>query len=352
MNGHRLPLLLLIAAGHAANADPLAGAAMTIYEADGPRSITFDAPTMTVFSGSETHQVEIASDWGHAAENGFVKLSTGYRHDRTSFDIAADASGRATPNILSELTWQLPSAEIRIDGEWTHDSGFTVKGHLAYAQAFSGGEVQDSDYLSNDRQAEFSRSYSDPRGSTSHDLSLGVGWRIPLGERESLTPMVGMARYRGDYRMRDGRQVISAYGFGMPLGAFDGLDSSYSPRWRSGWIGIDGAFRAGDQVTINTALKQHWFSYEAEANWNLRNSFAHPVSFRHSGYGSGWEAEINSAWTIQPRHRLSFDVSARDLRLKDGRDITYLADGSSVETQLNSVLSETWSARLGYRFDY
>ena len=352
MKRRHLSLLLVLALGRAASADPLAGAAMTVYAADGARLMLIDAPTMTVFTDDGAHQQTVGADWGLAAEDGFVKISTGYRNDKTTFSIAADASGNATPNILSELSWRLPNAEIRVDGAWSHGSGFTIKGYLAYAKTFSGGEVQDSDYALDDRQAEFSRSYSDPRGSSSRDVSLGIGWRIPLSATESLTPMVGVARFDGDYRMRDGRQVVSAYGFGMPLGSFDGLDSTYAPRWRGGWIGIDGAFRAGDRVTVNGGIKQHWFNYEAEANWNLRDDFAHPVSFRHRGDSRGWEAQLGADWAVQPRHQLSFDVSARELRLKDGRDITYFADGSSAETRLNSVLSETWSARLGYRFDY
>ena len=352
MKQNRLCLLVILAVGRAASADPLAGAAMTVYEAGGARSMAIDAPSMTIFTDDGARQQSLVADWGQPAENGFVKISTGYRNDKTAFNIAADASGNSTPNILSELSWRLPNAEIRVDGGWRHASGFTVKGYLAYARSFSGGEVQDSDYLSNDRQAEFSRSYSDPRGSSSRDISLGIGWRIPLSATESLTPLVGIARFDGDYRMRDGRQVVSAYGFGMPLGSFDGLDSTYAPRWRGGWIGVDGEFRAGDRVTVNGGIKQHWFNYEAEADWNLRDGFSHPLSFRHLGDGRGWEAQLGADWAFQARHKLSFDVSARELRLKNGSDITYFADGSSAETRLNSVLSETWSARLGYRFDY
>ena len=345
--------------------DPLAGATLTVFDTSSARSIDLGkqpVPTMTVFSENGTHEVPLApietagSDaWSPAAsggDQGYFRLSSGYRHDRTSFNIASDASGKATPNIISELTWEMPNAEIRVDAGWTHASGFTLRGHLAYARTVFGGEVQDSDYRLDNQQAEFSRSYSDPEGSSARDFSLGVGWRFPLAEDHDLTPMVGFARYSGRYRMRDGEQVLSSYGFGVPLGDFAGLNSTYEPDWRSGWIGLESESRLNSRLTLRAGLKQHWFSYEAEANWNLRSDFAHPVSFRQTGHGTGWEADVGVDWTFRPRHALSFDVSGRSLRLDDGNNVFYSANGQSHAQQLNGVLNDSWAVRLGYRFEY
>jgi hypothetical protein len=359
MRRHRHALLagLLCAARALAAADPLAGATLTVFESGAARQVglgTGEAPTMTVYTDAGPREVAltaVAPAGGGRAEGGYFRLSSGYRHDKTSYNIASDASGRATPNVLSELAWEMPNAELRLDAGWTHASGFTLRGHAAYARTL-GGEVQDSDYLLDGRQAEFSRSYSDPRGSTAHDVSLGTGWRFPLGAGHDLTPMIGLARYKGSYRMRDGKQVVADYGFGMPLGGFAGLDAKYEPEWRSGWIGVESESRPNERLTVRAGLKHHWFSYEATANWNLREDFAHPVSFRHLGHGTGWEADFGADWSPWPRHSVSVGLSGRTLRLRDGRDITYFADGSSGEIQLNGVDNDSWALRLGYRFDY
>ncbi|MDR1936189.1 MAG: hypothetical protein LBS49_11540 [Candidatus Accumulibacter sp.] len=333
-------------------------ATLTVFDSGMTRTIGVEAeetPVMTVFGDTGPRQVTLAPIVpagvgagvdGARAGGGYFRLSTGYRRDQTRFDIASDASGRATPDVLSELAWKLPDAEIRLDAGWTHASGFTVRGHLAYARTLSGGRVRDSDYALDDRQGEFSRSYSDPKGSTARDFSLGVGWRFALAARHELTPMVGLARYKGKYRMRDGEQIVP------PLGDFGGLDSNYQPRWRSGWIGLESESRPNDRLSVRAGLKHHWFSYEATANWNLRGDFAHPVSYRHLGHGAGWEADIGADWSFRPGHSVSVGFSGRRLRLRDGRDITYFSDGESGEIQLNGVDNDSWALRAGYRFDY
>ena len=350
-------------------ADPLAGATLTVFETSEIRHValgTPETPTMTVYTDGGSHDMLLVpmvpptpapdrqgtwSPRGNHGVSGYLRLSSGYRHDKTRFNIASDASGKATPNIISELTWEMPNAEIRLDAGWTHASGFTLRGHLAYANTLA-GEVQDSDYALDDRRAEFSRSYSDPKGSTARDLSLGVGWRFPLSSDHDLAPMIGLAHYSGRYRMRNGEQVVSNYGFGMPLGPFDGLNSTYEPDWRSGWIGLESSSRPNRRLTVRAGLKHHWFSYEAEANWNLRTTFAQPISFRQTGHGTGWEADLGADWAFLPRHSLSLDLSSRLLRLKDGNNVFYLASGQSHAQQLNGVFNDSWALRLGYRFDY
>ncbi|MFT3848575.1 MAG: hypothetical protein QM739_07785 [Propionivibrio sp.] len=348
--------------------DPLAGATLTVYDGEGVHKIDLgkpettnipENPTMTVFAGGGSHTVALTPaapietpTTTDTPSSGYFRLTSGYRNDETSFNIASDASGNATPNIISELTWEMPNAEIRFDAGWTHASGFTLRGHLAYARTVFDGRVQDSDYALDDRQAEFSRSYSDPEGSTARDLSLGVGWRVPLAAGHVLTPMIGLARYSGHYRMRDGEQVLSNYGFGVPLGDFAGLDSTYEPEWRSGWIGLESVSRPNSRLTVRAGLKHHWFSYEADADWNLRTTFAHPVSFRQTGHGTGWEADLGADWAFLPQHSLTFDLSGRSLRLEDGNNVFFYANGQSHAQQLNGVFNDSWALRLGYRFDY
>lgn len=331
-------------------ANPLAGATMAVFEADGPREIDLAAeaaPTLTVFTADGPRDVAMTTSWPEIQGRGHLKLSSGYRHDKLRYNIPGN-----DVNIVSELTWQVPAAEIRLDGGWTHTSGFTIKGHLAYAQAISGGNVQDSDYLLNDRQGEFSRSYSKPQDSRMVDISLGAGWSLPLGRAGSLTPMFGLARYDSLYRMRDGRQAISDYGLTMPLGPFPGLNSKYNPVWSSVWQGLEAEFKPVAQFALRAAIRHHWFDYRAEADWNLRNDRAHPVSFVHEGYGRGWESELGADWRLFQAHRLTLDLSGRKFQLKDGKRTLYAASGGSIETSLNEVIAESWSARLGYRYEY
>ena len=340
-------------------ADPLAAATLAVFDDGAVRQVEFGtapAATMTVFGadGARAVALPVTPDAGDATRRddaGYLRLSTGYRRDKTRFDIASDANGEATPNVISELQWTLPSAEIRLDAGWTHSSGFALRGHLAYASALA-GMVQDSDFALDNRQAEFSRSYSDPTGSHATAYALGVGWRFPLGRDADLTPLVGMARTRALYRMRDGDQVLSNYGFAVPLGAFSGLDSRYEPDWRSGWVGVDVDVRPDPRLVVRSGVKYHWFSYAAQADWNLRSDFEHPLSFRQTGNGTGWEADIGADWALAPHHFVSLDVSLSQFRLRNGDIVFFKADGTTSTQRLNGVDNDAWALRVGYRIDY
>lgn len=345
-----LASVCLLALGVPAAADPLAGATMAVFEANGPRQMDLApaaAPTLTVFTAEGTRETAMPESWPEIQGGGHLQVSSGYRHDKLSYNIPGNGV-----NILSELSWAVPAAEIRLDGGWTHTTGLTVKGHLAYAQAFSGGRVRDSDYLLDDRQGEFSRSYSDPENSRTRDLSLGVGWRLPLGRHAALTPLLGLARYDSLYRMRDGRQAVSDYGWETPLGSIEGLNSSYNAAWSSVWQGLEAELKPTRRLALRTGIRHHWFDYRAEADWNLREDRAHPLSFRQQGRGRGWEAELGADWNLVAGHRLTFDLSRRQLELKDGKRTIFAADGGSTETSVNEVVADSWSARFGYRYEF
>lgn len=336
-------------------ADPLAGARMAVFEADGRRDVVLAAatvPTLTVFAPDGAREVDMQTSWPSVQGNGQLGISAGPRHDRAAFTIG----GHGYPNVLSELQWEVPAAEIRVDGRWIHTSGFTVKGHLAYAVAVAGGEVRDSDYARDGRQGEFSRSYANPDESRMLDIALGAGWRLPLGKAFALTPMLGLARYESQYRQRDAKQTwldddLDGINDRAPH-RFANLHSSYKPVWHSSWLGIDGEFRPAGKFALRGGVKQHWFRYRAEANWNLRSDFAHPVSFLHQGHGQGWEAELGADWGLSGGHRLSLDLGMRELRAKDGTDTTFFYNGTSGEITLRTATSDSWSARLGYRHEF
>lgn len=341
-------------------ADPFAEATLTVFEAASPRQVELappPTPTLTVFEPDGAREVAMQTSWPAIQGGGYLKLSSGHRRDNMRFTIG----GKGGPNILSELEWQAPATQIRADGVWTHASGATIKGYLAYAHTYAEGRNRDSDYALDNRQAEFSRSYADTTGSAMVDLLFGAGWHLPLGASASLTPLAGFARYESTYRSSNGRQVVSSAAnaallgiddWDETLGAFTGLHSRYRPVWSSIWLGLDGELKAGDRFTLQGGIRRHWFKYRAEADWNLRGDLAHPVSFKHKDQGTGWEAEIGAAFRLSGEHRLTFDLSKRKMKTRQGEDTTYFHDGTSGTIDLGETVLDSWSARLGYRYDY
>lgn len=352
MRGVLIAFCLLPAGVLAMEADPLAEASIAIFATDAGSDPLPAEATLTLFPDDDPTPRLLDLPQGTADSRGSITLAAGYRHEALRFNIASDLSGKKSPNILSELKWRVPMAELRLSGEWTHHSGFAIEGSFAWAHGLAGGKVRDSDYLRNNRQLEFSRSYADPDHSTAHDVSLGAGWRFPLGGRARLSALAGYALNQTDFSMRNGRQIISLPPQNMPLGKFSGLDSSYSTRWRGPWVALKGETLLGRQFTLYAGISHHWLKLKADADWNLRGDRAHPISFSHTGSGNGWSAQLGTRWQFARDHEITLDLAKRRFAIDDGRQTNYFADGNASTLRLNEVRTSSWSAAVGYRFFY
>lgn len=211
--------------------------------------------------------------------------------------------------------------------------------------------------MGNDRTLEFSR--SDSKADKGHmlDASLGIGhsFFIPAGgdpNRLSVTPMAGYAYQEQNLRMQDGRQTVSAHGFPTPLGRFDGLDSRYDTRWHGPWLGLKFRTQPLPGLRLSLWSEYHWADFHAEADWNLREDFRHPESFRHDADGEGVRAGGSIDYAITPRLSLGVRGDYRHWHTDDGKDKTYFADGAALTARLNGVRWEAFSASVGLNYRY
>lgn len=341
-------------------AAPGAAASMTVFDGAAPRELEIRLrpdSRMSVFTPAGQREVAGDAAWPSSPTRaGWLALSAGYRRDDMRFNIGLPGG----PNVLSELQWIAPAVQVRADGSWTHTSGATIRGFLAYARSYAAGQSQDSDYARSDRQAEFSRSYADTTGSEMFDALLGFGWQLPAGRWLSVTPLIGLARYDGTYRASNGRQVVSdaanaallGISWNMPLGPFPGLHSRYNPVWSSIWQGLDLEIKAGNRFSLRAGARHHWFKYKAEADWNLRGDFAHPVSFRHTGNGRGWETEIEASLALGRGHWLTLSATQRDFKTRQGKDTTFFASGYNSTIELGEAALASRALQLGYRHEF
>lgn len=341
-------------------AAPELAANMTVFDGASPRELEIRLrpdSRMTVFTPEGQRETAVDVAWpANPSREGWLALSAGYRRDDMRFNIGLPGG----PNILSELEWIAPALQIRADGSWTHASGATIRGFLAYAHTYAKGQSQDSDYALNDRQAEFSRSYADTTGSEMFDALLGFGWQLPAGRWLTVTPLVGLARYDSTYRTSNGRLVVSnaanaallGIPWNAPLGPFSGLHSRYNPVWSSIWQGIDLEIKAGKRFSLRAGARHHWFKYKAEADWNLRGDFAHPVSFHHTDHGKGWEAEIEASLALGHGHRLTLTAIQRDFKTRHGKDTTFYANGGNSTIELGEAVLASRAIQIGYRYEF
>src|SRR3989338_2741570 len=272
-------------------------------------------------------------------------LGAGYRKDHLDWSIAG-----GSVNVLSELKWEnLKIAQISAAARLNIDADWSLRGKLAYGRINSGSN-QDSDYDGNNRTLEFSRS-NNRGGGVVRDGSLCLGRTLRLlnydGENFlSVTPSAGLSINRQNLTMTQGFQTLHA------TGPFPGLDSSYDAKWQGPWVGVEALLESNSDWSLTVSGEYHWVDYTANANWNLRPEFSHPVSFVHTAIGHGILLAAGATYRASKDWRVGFSVEAQQWNTGEGIDKTFFSDGTVGYSRLNGVNWESTAINLGvhYRF--
>jgi hypothetical protein len=280
----------------------------------------------------------------------------GQRSGELRWNIASDPTGLVSPNIISELTYSdLSISEIQGEAQIWINSGFLrntlIEGGIKVGTN-KGGFVTDSDYKGNNRTDEYSRSKSDPEDSTTLDGKLLLGYRMQVDRYTYITPMIGSIYSRQSLKMKSGIQILDTRSIKHNLGPFSSaLDSTYEAEWMGGLLGINTQFRI-TKHQLDFRWERLIFGYYAEANWNLRTSFAHPKSFAHWGQGTGNNIEIRYQYYVSPTLSLRASYRLEDWQIKKGDVDFYLADDTVSSTQLNEVVWVSSTTSLGLALDF
>jgi hypothetical protein len=287
-----------------------------------------------------------------------VELTAGYRTDKLTWNIAGNRQGSG-PNVLSELTWSdLKIYQLKLTNRTVIKDYLYARCYLDYGGVRSGNN-RDSDYLGDNRTGEFSRSLNGVDGNDVWDVSLAVGPRISfLNASMVVCPLLGYAVSEQDLNIVDGYQAFTASPATAPQGPFSGLNSRYQTRWKGPWVGMDFLFSVPGTnapfalVDIILTAEYHWFDYDADADWNLRAEYDHPVSFSHDAKGSGWVGGVTILLETKRHWGVNLGMNITDMTTHDGLDRTFYADGSTADTRLNEVRwrSFTVEAGISYRF--
>ena len=256
-------------------------------------------------------------------------VTIGHRIDHLDWSVAGP-----TVNVLSELRWQsLHSTSITAGLEYAFSS-WQLKGDVGYARINSGTN-QDSDYNGNNRTLEFSRSNNQAVG-TLGDYSISVGQTVFQGSLASSTyefrPLVGFSKHQQQLTMFDGQQTLPI----SASGPIFGLHNSYNATWKGPWLGAELLFSHADYTFLST-LKLHSAAYSAEADWNLRTEFSHPVSFRHSANGIGTSFSLGVSHALWKNTMVNVIFNAQSWSTGAGIDQTLYANGNVGYYWLNGV---------------
>lgn len=280
-----------------------------------------------------------------AVESPFeYSVSVGDRRDDLRWSIA-----NGGVNIASEVEWKdTRITQLRATGRLNLGYGWLLRGSYTTG-AVKSGRNRDSDYAGSDRTQEYSRSDSRSGGAV-RDASLGLGWRYEVLDFDSggglfLVPLAGVSIHQQSLTMYDGQQTIPS------TGTIVGLNNSYSTQWKGSWAGADVRLEIASW-SLNATLEQHWADYTAEADWNLRDDLAHPVSFRHVAQGRGTVASVGLEYRFSRNLLMGVQVERQKWETWSGYDETNFAYGGTAYYTLNPVLwnSAATSLALIYQF--
>ena len=270
------------------------------------------------------------------------------------WDIASSASATTTPNVLSELSFR----DIRSLGyvinlgymnRFDNNIAFVLEAEYADSRIRS-GRAQDSDYASDNRTDEFSRSFSDIESDSINYFSLATGiktrWLNTKGHYLSF--LIGYKKHNVDITMTNGVVEIPEADAGSLI---PGLNSTYNSEFRSIFAGLstEHVFSWG---TIGFRYDLYYTDLKAEADWNLRTDFAHPVSFEQIGDGKGYAATLGYTYNHNRNWDYSIDYVVTKYHIQDGYDQTYFSDTTSFIVKLNNSEYKQEAIRIGVSYNF
>jgi len=285
-----------------------------------------------------------------------LSISTGRRSDNLDWNIAGTTPSVFGPvyvDVLSELTWSdIESQEVRAAVKF-FKGRFVIKGEAGYG-FITGGVNQDSDFGGPGRTLEFSRSNNSSDDGSVWDLSAAAGYIYSykaLGGAFDIVPMAGLSYSRQNLVITDGVQTVATAGLTPPLGPFAGLDSTYEAGWAGPWAGAEFAYKRGN-IRVFGNFEYHVAYFTAEADWNLRTDFAHPVSFEQWARGSGLVFSAGTEYNIAHRWYFTASFEASDFKARDGTDRTFFSNGAVADTPLNEAGWDSISAFFGFNYRF
>ncbi len=296
----------------------------------------------------------------NAEVEGQAGLELGYRKVDLYWNIAGNHRG-CCPNVLSELAWSDVQA-VQIKGYFNliFSKHITLESRAAYGTILT-GDNQDSDYISNNRTGEFSRSNNDASGGELTDLSVGL--RFLLGRTEGkvvsrgvwVYSKMGYSYHEQNFVMREGYQTLSVdvpeYDlYPPPVGPFAGLKSSYETVWRGPWVGLAAEFALSESDFLSVEYQFHLAEYIGVGNWNLRSDFEHPKSFEHRADGVGHILDIVYKRQLSKTWGMGFGLLIENWKTDEGDAKYFYSNGDRGSTQLNEVIYS--SSTLSFKADY
>ncbi|MBB5394157.1 hypothetical protein [Mucilaginibacter sp. AK015] len=263
-----------------------------------------------------------------------LNVTTGYGQQDLKWSIAGNLAGQ-NPNIYSELQWKkVGGVLLTATGEWNVWKRFMLT--AGYANVFTtSGTVRDNDYNGDNRTNMVYDDLFDADKGYLRDWSIGAGYVLINKSRFTLNGYAGYNVSTQSLYILDRTGNISD------------LNSTYKASWKGPFVRAIGSLTISSKLNVNAGLQYNQANYSAAADWNLIQTFQHPVSYRHAANGFGIDGDLKLVYKLCDKLAIQAGGGYYNWQTGNGIDELFLSAGGSNKTQLNKAEREGYRLSAG-----
>jgi hypothetical protein len=267
------------------------------------------------------------------------QLSTGASININNFQwsIAGNVQGQS-PDILSELKFQtITSAGVFLNGLYRPIKNVTIQASYQKNGTVS-GSVIDIDYDGDNRTGiVYKERFSSSKGYL-ETISTGATYNIVVKEK---------------YKLKAGIDYTSTtQNYYLHRPAIEKLQTTYRSTWNGPGLSAGGDYYINKSFSAHAFLVYYFITYKAEANWNLRREFEHPVSFVQNAKGNMMAGKLDVVFRLNSVVSLMVNGTIGRSTTQKGFDIAYLTNDTQPVTRFNGACRNNGEARIGMAVNF
>jgi hypothetical protein len=261
-----------------------------------------------------------------------------YLQEDLRWSIAGNSSGQ-NPNVLSELIWKdlkLRGAGVDIKVNIFQGIFFTGNYHRAKVYA---GTATDTDYGADNRTSPtFMANLTSDQGHM-YSYLTGLGYQLRLSSIFSLSPYLGYSKSSQFLHLTDSGAELT--------NGEKQLNSTYQTTWSGPLLGLTGNAGLTDRIALTAGFNYMNSKYKGVADWNLIDSFVHPVSFMHRANGYQANIDLQLSYKVIPQLSVIIQGKYRTAETGKGTDQLFLNDGRTLNSQFNGAINTGKEVSIG-----
>lgn len=255
-----------------------------------------------------------------------IRVSEGLHQQYLDWSIAGNIHGE-NPNIYSELIWHKMrgnSTEIQVGYRFWKQFKYQATAEKTFIRS---GKVSDQDYANDNRLHPVFSAFLDSNKGYSWRIENQVSYIFCLKKDFTATAEIGYSISRESFFLTDDNFSV----------ANKKLNSNYKTKWNGITAGLNAEYLFWKKWSVIGKINYHSLNYNAVADWNIIEDFAHPKSFTHQAKANAWGFNIAPKYKLHKHLFLYADWSYLRSKAKKGVDQLFLTSGQHVFTKLNGV---------------